>query len=72
MIYRNLYCFEIHFLANAFFEIASGIFSLTYQPSFLKHVLKFDIEKAGFFAVSGPIFHIPLKFIFGLSSDKIK
>lgn len=57
---------------NAFFEIASGVFSLTYQPLFLKNVLKFDITKTGFLAVSGPVFHIPLKFIFGMSSDRIR
>jgi hypothetical protein len=58
--------------ANAFFEISTGIFNLMYQPSFLKYVLNYDVKNIGLLTVLGTLFHIPLKFIFGLSSDKIK
>ncbi|KAI6200565.1 hypothetical protein M3Y96_00747500 [Aphelenchoides besseyi] len=59
-------------LFNGFAEIFSGIFCVTYQPLYMKNVLNFDIQETAFLAIAGPIFHIPLKLLFGYSSDKIK
>ncbi|KAI6214268.1 Transporter, major facilitator family protein [Aphelenchoides besseyi] len=59
-------------LFNGFSDIFSGIFCVTYQPLYTRNVLNFDIRETAFLAIAGPLFHIPLKFLFGYSSDKIK
>ncbi|CAD5226836.1 unnamed protein product [Bursaphelenchus xylophilus] len=57
---------------NAFTDIFSGIFSQTYQPTYLSKVLQYDVTQVGFLAIMGPAAHIPLKFLFGTMSDHIK
>ncbi|CAD5219568.1 unnamed protein product [Bursaphelenchus okinawaensis] len=69
-IIRNKLVWVIWF--NAFMDIFSGIFALTYEPTYLSKVLHFDVTQIGFLAIVGPMVHIPLKFVFGTLSDRIK
>ena len=57
---------------NAFADLFSGMFLLMYIPTYLKSVLHFGIEQTGFLGALPSVAHMPLKFLFGYSSDKFK
>lgn len=48
------------------------MFGFRYLPAYLKYVMNYSIEKTGLLAALPTFSHIPLKFIFGYSSDKFK
>jgi sugar phosphate permease len=48
------------------------MFLVMYLPSYLKYVMNYSIEKTGFLAALPTTLNIPLKFLFGYSSDKFK
>lgn len=57
---------------NAFADLFSGMFLLMYQPAYFKYVLNYSVEKTGFIGAIPTLSHIPMKFLFGYSSDKFK
>ncbi|VDN04901.1 unnamed protein product [Thelazia callipaeda] len=62
---------------NAFVEIVSGLFLLSYGPTYLKFVLKFrfaffSIEGTGFLVALQGLSFLPVRIIAGFMSDKIK
>ncbi|KAI1717195.1 major facilitator superfamily domain-containing protein [Ditylenchus destructor] len=57
---------------NAFVDLFSGMFLLMYQPSYFKYVLNYSVEKTGFLGALPSLSHMPLKFLFGYCSDKLK
>uniref|UniRef100_A0A915E4K0 Major facilitator superfamily (MFS) profile domain-containing protein n=1 Tax=Ditylenchus dipsaci TaxID=166011 RepID=A0A915E4K0_9BILA len=56
---------------NAFADLCSGAWTLMYQPSYFKYVLKYSVEEAGFLTAIPTMLYLPLKIISGIASDKI-
>jgi MFS family permease len=57
---------------NAFGDIISAIFLITYFPSYLTHVLGYDLQTASVLSMFPAISHIPTKLAFGWIFDKTK
>ena len=57
---------------NAFVDLVSGIFVLTYIPTYINSVLRFNVGHTGWLAALPPLLHIPVKLFSGYLSDKIK
>lgn len=57
---------------NAFAEIASGVFLMTYIPIYLRNVHKYSIEATGLLSSLPPLISMPIRIALGLTSDKIK
>uniref|UniRef100_A0A915DUC3 Major facilitator superfamily (MFS) profile domain-containing protein n=1 Tax=Ditylenchus dipsaci TaxID=166011 RepID=A0A915DUC3_9BILA len=55
---------------NAFGNLFSSMFLLSYQPSYFHNVLRYSVSATGFISSLPPLLHIPLRLIFGYSSDK--
>uniref|UniRef100_A0AC34FUJ5 Major facilitator superfamily (MFS) profile domain-containing protein n=1 Tax=Panagrolaimus sp. ES5 TaxID=591445 RepID=A0AC34FUJ5_9BILA len=56
---------------NAFVDLVSALFMLTYVPTYLNSVLHFDVKKTGWLAALPGISHIPPKLLCGQLSDRI-
>uniref|UniRef100_A0A915E4N0 Uncharacterized protein n=1 Tax=Ditylenchus dipsaci TaxID=166011 RepID=A0A915E4N0_9BILA len=57
---------------NAFADIVSAIFLLTYLPTYISKVLGYGVQTTGFYSSLPALVHIPLKVICGWFSDTIK
>ncbi|KAI6175803.1 Transporter, major facilitator family protein [Aphelenchoides bicaudatus] len=57
---------------NAFVEIFSGIFLVTYTPIYLRNVHGYSVETTGVLSSLPPLINMPVRVVFGLISDKIK
>uniref|UniRef100_A0A914Z3W5 Major facilitator superfamily (MFS) profile domain-containing protein n=1 Tax=Panagrolaimus superbus TaxID=310955 RepID=A0A914Z3W5_9BILA len=57
---------------NAFVDLVSALFMLTYVPTYLNSVLHFDVKKTGWLAALPGLSHIPPKLLCGQLSDRIK
>lgn len=57
---------------NAFGDIISAIFLITYFPSYLTRVLDYDLQTASVLSMAPAISHIPTKLAFGWIFDKTK
>uniref|UniRef100_A0A915DJW5 Major facilitator superfamily (MFS) profile domain-containing protein n=1 Tax=Ditylenchus dipsaci TaxID=166011 RepID=A0A915DJW5_9BILA len=55
---------------NAFADLCSGSWTLMYQPSYFKYVLKYSVEEAGFLTAIPTVLFLPLKILSGIASDK--
>lgn len=55
---------------NAFGDIISAIFLLTYFPTYLKNVLKYPLREASVLSMLPAVAHIPTKLIAGWVFDK--
>uniref|UniRef100_A0A914P0A9 Major facilitator superfamily (MFS) profile domain-containing protein n=1 Tax=Panagrolaimus davidi TaxID=227884 RepID=A0A914P0A9_9BILA len=53
-------------------DIGSGIFLLTYTPTYIKNVLKYGVEETGWLGALPALSHIPIKLGTGYFSDKVK
>jgi sugar phosphate permease len=57
---------------NAFAEIASGVFLITYTPIYLRYVHGYSVEATGLLSSLPPLLNMPFRMCLGLVSDKIK
>ncbi|CAD5208239.1 unnamed protein product [Bursaphelenchus xylophilus] len=57
---------------NAFADIISAIFLLTYFPTYLKDVLGYPLETAAVLSMFPAMSHVPAKLIFGWVFDKLR
>ncbi|CAD5208238.1 unnamed protein product [Bursaphelenchus xylophilus] len=57
---------------NAFADIISSIFLLTYFATYLRDVLGYSLEISATLSMFPPLAHIPSKLFFGWVSDRIK
>jgi sugar phosphate permease len=57
---------------NAFGDIISAIFLLTYFPTYLTSVLKYPLQTAAVLSMFPAISHIPTKLAFGWVFDKTR
>jgi len=57
---------------NALADIGSGIFLVTYIPTYLKQVLNYGVGSTGILGALPAIMHIPFKLVSGYLSDAIK
>uniref|UniRef100_A0AC34RMG2 Major facilitator superfamily (MFS) profile domain-containing protein n=1 Tax=Panagrolaimus sp. JU765 TaxID=591449 RepID=A0AC34RMG2_9BILA len=57
---------------NSLTDLVSGIFLLTYTPTYLKSVLHYDVEHTGWLGALPGVSHIPIKLFCGFLSDGIK
>ena len=57
---------------NALADIGSGIFLLTYTPTYINAVLHYNVSKTGAMGALLALSHIPFKLITGYMSDKLK
>ncbi|CAD5205849.1 unnamed protein product [Bursaphelenchus okinawaensis] len=57
---------------NAFGDIISAIFLLTYFPTYLKDVLGYSLETASVLSMFPAISHVPAKLFFGWVFDKLQ
>jgi len=57
---------------NALADIGSGIFLLTYTPTYINAVLHYNVGKTGAMGALLALSHIPFKLVTGYLSDKLK
>uniref|UniRef100_A0A914PX40 Major facilitator superfamily (MFS) profile domain-containing protein n=1 Tax=Panagrolaimus davidi TaxID=227884 RepID=A0A914PX40_9BILA len=57
---------------NAFVDLVSALFMLTYVPIYINSVLRYDVSKTGWLAALPGLSHIPPKLLCGQLSDRIK
>uniref|UniRef100_A0A914QZB0 Major facilitator superfamily (MFS) profile domain-containing protein n=1 Tax=Panagrolaimus davidi TaxID=227884 RepID=A0A914QZB0_9BILA len=57
---------------NAFVDLVSALFMLTYVPTYINSVLHFDVSKTGWLSALPGLSHIPPKLLCGQLSDRIK
>lgn len=57
---------------NAFAEITTAVFILTYMPLYTSKVLRYDVKKTGIYSAFPAIAHVPLKIFLGILFDKMK